>query len=124
MVIDIIVVAVRVIVNVFSGNLQAQRPAVYTTVNRKGPLGTVEGITHNVTIIIDESYVSNWQSETVSQNWDILVYGQPGSVLENPSCVGGTLTLDGRVLRIESYARSTNQRLNITNHVELGCSQL
>lgn len=113
-----------IIVNVFNGNFGAKVDAIYVEQNRKDPLGTVQGEEHDVTIIIDESYTSNWQSETVSQNWDILVYGQAGSVLENPNCVGGTLQFNGRTLRIEAYALSKNQRTDVTNHVELGCGQL
>lgn len=110
--------------NVFNGNFGAKINAIYVEQNRKTPLGTTAGEEQDVTIIVDESYTSNWQSETVSQNWDILVYGEAGSVLENSTCVGGTLKIGDRNLRIETYALSTNQRTRKTAHVELGCSQL
>ena len=123
MVIVIIIMGVAVM-NVFSGRFGAKIDAVYTVQNRKGGLGVVAGSSTPVTIIVDESYTSAWQSNTISQNWDIMVYGQAGSVLEDPKCVGGTIEFNGRKLRIEAYALSRNQRSGQTAHIELGCSQL
>ncbi len=123
MVIVIIIMDVAVM-NVFSGRFGAKIDAVYTVQNRKDALGVVARSSTPVTIIVDESYTSAWQSNTISQNWDILVYGEAGSVLEDPKCVGGTIEYDGRKLRIEAYALAPNQRKGGVAHIELGCSRL
>ena len=123
MVIVIIIMDVAVM-NVFSGRFGAKIDAVYTVQNRKDALGVVARSSTPVTIIVDESYTSAWQSNTISQNWDILVYGEAGSVLEDPKCVGGTIEFNGRKLRIEAHAIAPNQRSGQTAHIELGCSRL
>lgn len=110
--------------NVFEGNFGAIVEATYVEENRKNPLGVVAGDAHNVNVIVDESYASNWQSDMVSQNWDIMIYGKANSVLNDSTCVGGILKIDERRLRIETYAVARNQRTGRVAHIELGCSEL
>lgn len=119
-----ITVIVIAAVNVFSGNLHAKIKATYVQENRKGKLGVIAGDEHPVTIIVTEAYTSAWQSPMVSQNSDILVYAQAGSVLAKKTCVGGTLKFHERILRIENFAVATNQRTGKIAHIELGCSEL
>jgi hypothetical protein len=110
--------------NVFSGNFGAKVDAVYVEENRKNPLGNVAGAEHDVTIIVTEAFSNSMQSEMQSQNSDVLVYAQAGSVLSSKTCEGGTLKFNGRVMRIDSFAVAMNQRTGVVAHVELGCTEL
>jgi myo-inositol-hexaphosphate 3-phosphohydrolase len=118
------VVDVEIVMNVFSGNFGAKVKAVYTEQNRKNPLGNVAGDSHDVTIIVTQAYSNAMQSEMQSQNSDVLVYAQTGSVLSNKKCEGGTLKFDGRTMRIDSFAVATNQRTGVVAHYELGCTEI
>jgi hypothetical protein len=110
--------------NIFDGRLNSKIFAQYVAVNRKTPLGVEQGETSDVTIIVDESFTNSWQSETVTQASDVLVYGYPDSVLGHKSCVGGLLKFDGRTFRIETFALVKNQLTGQYAHVELGCAEL
>lgn len=115
----ILVVVVGIVMNVFSGNFGATVNAVFQAENRKTPLGAVAvGNETDVTILVDESFTNNWQSNMNSQTSDILVYAQAGSVLANKTCQGGIIKIGSRSLRIETYAVARNQRTGDVAHIE------
>lgn len=112
--------------SVFSHGLWGARvQGTYAPIDRRGPLGMVPGDPVPVAFVIDEGGSENWQKTTAEHASDVLIYGDPESVLGSRNCVGGRITdgSTGRVFRVEGFDVAKNQRTGKINHTELTVSE-
>lgn len=111
--------------SVFSGRLaRGMEDAVFTPVDRTGPMGTVKGTAVNVRVLIDEGGAEKWQSVAAEHASKVLIYVPPTPPFSR-DCVGGILTAaaTGRTFRIEGFDVGKNQRNGVIEHYELTVSE-
>lgn len=101
--------------------------AEYSKVDRTNVLGAKASKPITVQILIDEGSSTQFTGQIVdTRTNDVLIYGQPNSVLGTRACVGGFIRTinspDPRTFRIENWNKAGYTRSD--GHIELTATEV